>query len=71
MKIRPRNHCFLPILCLIFLTVANGSGAANYSIQNPHPNVTKTPDGLWHLHDMDRPWPENVFNGSPTQTRPD
>jgi hypothetical protein len=34
--------------------------AADYSIENPHPDNTRSADGRWTVHDMDRPWPEKA-----------
>ncbi|TVP81443.1 MAG: DUF1080 domain-containing protein [Puniceicoccaceae bacterium] len=56
------------ILGLLPLAAMAGQGEA-YSIFNPHPDDTKTPDGAWALHDMERPWPERAKPKAPDALR--
>lgn len=48
-------------LIVAMLLLAIGLNAADYSIENPHPDNTRTPDGRWSVHDMNRPWPEKAM----------
>jgi hypothetical protein len=42
---------------IALLAVGASGQTAGYSVFDPHPDATRTADGAWSLHDMNRPWP--------------
>jgi hypothetical protein len=49
------------LVALVAFSVSlNAADTGKYSVFNPHPDLSKTADGSWTLHDMDRPAPPRV-----------
>lgn len=52
-----RPHCTSESAFVALLSVSACGFAAGYSVFDPHPDATRTADGSWTIHDMNRPWP--------------
>lgn len=53
----PRLLLTTAMTSIVLLAVGTSGQAAGYSVFDPHADATRTADGSWVIHDMNRPWP--------------